>query len=97
MKVKVPLYVAPSGGDVNTLFSVDWGQFAPPQGFYWDVQYKSPGASDWVFWKRVVRGGGATFKADHGSGVYQFRARTNKDQTRHHSDWSTPISITVTP
>jgi plastocyanin len=94
--VKVPIKVAPLSGNQTTVFTVTWGAAFPPTGYRFDVQILRPGAADWADWKTNQTNKAATFVPDVGPGTYSFKGRLRKTSNGAASDYSMPVSITVT-
>jgi plastocyanin len=98
--VKVPMKVAPVTGNLTTVFTITWANAPPPlPGYVFDVQISRPGGPGFVDWKPGVTTKTATFTADSGTGTYLFQARLHNANPGNGfaSNYSAPISITVTP
>ena len=95
--IKVPVKAAPRSGNQTTTFTITWSATSPPAGYVFDVQIFRPGAPDWADWKPGVKTRSATFVSDTGPGTYSFRGRLRNTVNGFFSDYSAPVSITVTP
>jgi Tol biopolymer transport system component len=96
--IKVPVTAVPKTGNLTTVFTITWAVApSPPAGYDFDVQIFKPGASDWADFKTDTSLKFTNFTANAGTGVYSFRARLEKADQLHFSDWSAAVSITVNP
>lgn len=93
-KVNVPVLVSPLSGNTTTTFTVTWAADHAPTGYSFDVQIQRPGAS-WTTWLTGQTLDDGTFVPDAGTGTYSFRARYHLTGTSSTSQWSNPVSITV--
>jgi outer membrane protein assembly factor BamB len=93
-KIKVPVVLKPTTGNVGTSFTVTWASAPPPPGLVYDVQIQRPGGS-WDFWKQDVTTTSATFVPNAGTGNYWFRAHVQNPVTGEGTGFSSKQSITV--
>jgi streptogramin lyase len=85
---------APTTGTVGQPFPVTWATAAPPAGFAFDVQVRTPGSATWSDWQQDV----VTESADYTpaeTGTYQFRAAVEDLATLDRSGWSAPARVEV--
>jgi plastocyanin len=94
--VQIPVSVSPSGGQVDTPFSITWASGAPPAGYVYDVQIRRPGSSVWQYFRQSVTMTSAVFTPDAGVGTYSFQARIRLVANGRAAAFSTPVSIDVT-
>jgi outer membrane protein assembly factor BamB len=94
-KVKVPMVLEPTTGDVRTTFTITWASAPPPPGLVYQVQIMQPGAADWTMWKPNATTTDATYVPDAGTGTYWFRANIWDPVNRIGTNYSSKLSITV--
>jgi hypothetical protein len=94
MTVKIPMFVVPTNGHLQTRFRVTWSSSPPPEGMVFDIQVLRPGGS-WETWQKDETKQSGTFLPDGGRGTYSFRARMRQIEGPS-SNYSTAVTITVT-
>jgi acetyl esterase/lipase/plastocyanin len=96
--VKVPVQATPKTVAPGNPYVVTWAAQAPPPGFGFDVQYKSPGASKWSGWQNGVTTMSATVATTSSTteGGWGYRARAHQQSTGLTSQWSATTTVTVT-
>jgi hypothetical protein len=96
-KVKVPITVETLPGNSSTA-DVTWASAAPPSGFAFDVQVKTPGSSSWLTWLDGTTSTTATLGPAGGGpysgpGIYRFRSRIRNTVNGAASGYSPTGSI----
>ena len=92
--VKVPVVAAPKTGGVTTTFTITWAT-AGITGYVFDIQIKRPGSTIFENWRTGKVTLSSTFVPDAGVGTYQFQARIRKTGNGATSNYSAPVTITV--
>jgi Tol biopolymer transport system component len=93
-EVRVPMTAVPKTGGVTTVFTLTWAVAAPP-GYLLDVQIKRPNSSVFVDWLPGTTLKSSTFTPDAGVGTYSFQSRLRNTTNGFASNYSVPVSITV--
>jgi Tol biopolymer transport system component len=94
-EVRVPMTAVPKTGGVTSVFTLTWAAAAPPMGYIFDVQIKRPDSSVFVDWFPSTTLRSSTFTPDAGVGLYSFQARLRNKASGLASNYSVPVSITV--
>ena len=95
-RIKVPLRITPSSGTTSTVFTITWSApGAPvPEGCVVDLQFKSPGATDWT--TRTYTGGKTSTTAPlTRRGTWFFRSRLRRATDNVAIGWSNATKVVV--
>jgi virginiamycin B lyase len=98
-KIQVPIIVQTLPGTTSTA-QVTWASAAPPSGFAFDVEVKTPGSSSWQTWLDGVTSTSATLGPAGGGpytgpGTYKFRSRIRNTANGAASGYSPTGSIAL--
>ena len=97
-KVAVPITAQPQPQATNAAI-VTWASAAPPAGFAFDEQVKTPGSASFVPWLTGTTATNLTFSPATGPytgpGTYQFRSRIRNTANNAASGYSKPASIAL--
>ena len=92
-KLKAPLLIMPSSGNVNTTFTVRWASGGLPAGSVADVQRKAPGGV-WTTWQNGATASFATTKLAT-VGQWSVRARLRRMSNNKSSGWSVATKVHI--
>jgi plastocyanin len=95
--VRVRLRAFPRSGPVGTKFRITVATIDAPSPFVYDIQKADPGGGflDWM--TGVVLKSSTFDSTGQPTGTYRFRSRLRNSSTGFSSDWSPPVSVSVTP
>lgn len=101
--VSVPVQVSQASGGAQSTIVITWAS-SRAAGYRFDVQYryKAPGSSlygSWLNWRSntTLTAGQLVGEDLQGSGDYQFRSRLENSSTLKTTQWSVPVTVTVSP
>jgi virginiamycin B lyase len=97
--IKVPIIVQTLPGTTSTA-QLTWASAAPPSGFAFDVEVKTPGSTTWLTWLHGVSSTTATLGPAGGGpytgpGTYKFRSRIRNTGNGAASGYSPAASIAL--